>query len=108
MKALLTNLLKSGKFLFILTNSHYEYLNLTMTATLGKQWEEFFDLIICNAQKPLFTKSRRPFYELDKKSPDLKGTEIFDCEMLEHSQSKVFLEGNAILLTYFLQNHIKK
>ena len=82
---MLAKLLKAGKFLFILTNAHYDYLDLVMTRTLGKYWADFFDLIVCNAQKPLFTRRHEPFYELNKKKPNYKGQKIFDFELIKYS-----------------------
>lgn len=50
----LTRLKKAGKKLFLGTNSHTEYSNLIMTATLGDDWRSFFDVVCCYCRKPLF------------------------------------------------------
>ena len=47
----------TGKKLFVTTNSSIWYLELTMTATLGKDWKKYFDLCLAECNKPLFQKS---------------------------------------------------
>ncbi|MCP4145965.1 MAG: HAD-IG family 5'-nucleotidase [bacterium] len=47
----------AGKKLFLLTNSDYSYTCAVMDFILSskaKNWEEYFDLVICSAQKPGF------------------------------------------------------
>ena len=60
-------LVKSGKKLFLSTNSHEEYVGLIMTQTLGCDWQSLFALTCVNSQKPsFFRKSDLPFYNVDK------------------------------------------
>jgi hypothetical protein len=44
----------TGKKLFVTTNASIWYLELTMTATLGKDWKQYFDLCLAECNKPLF------------------------------------------------------
>ncbi len=61
----------SGKKLFLLTNSPWNYTNQMMTYLLGDSmaeypsWRHFFDVLIVNAQKPSWFKEGRPLMERD-------------------------------------------
>jgi len=74
----------NGKRLFLATNSHTEYSNLIMTATLGDDWKTFFDIICCYCRKPLFFWDIKtdPFYEVDNTKANLKGRAILEPELL--------------------------
>src|SRR5690606_21540096 len=48
-----------GKYLFVLTNSHYEYLDHTMSFAYGRDWADLFDLVVCKAGKPTCFVRRR-------------------------------------------------
>ncbi len=50
-----------------------DYLEITMQATLGKDWESYFDIILTSARKPLFMKAESPFYEINKANDNYKG-----------------------------------
>jgi HAD superfamily 5'-nucleotidase-like hydrolase len=56
----------AGKKLFLLTNSRWSYTDKMMTYLLGgamseyPSWKNFFDVVICAAQKPAFFQDRRP------------------------------------------------
>jgi len=56
---------KQGKFIFLATNSHWEYMELIMKTTLGEDWRSCFDMVIANALKPVFFKEEQPFYLVD-------------------------------------------
>ena len=77
---MLTSLRKQGKKLFLGTNSHTEYANVIMTATLGADWRGFFDVICCNCRKPLFFWDQKPspFCAFDPTKPNLKGETVTD------------------------------
>jgi HAD superfamily 5'-nucleotidase-like hydrolase len=61
----------SGKRLFLLTNSYWDYTDHVMAWLLGGQldaypgWRSYFDVVVVGAQKPAFFTERRPFIELD-------------------------------------------
>ena len=37
-----------------MTNYHVKFLGIAMSVTLGKDWKDFFDLILAYSCKPLF------------------------------------------------------
>jgi 5'-nucleotidase len=61
----------SGKRLFLLTNSAWDYTNPVMTFLLDgllpayPSWRNYFDVIVVSAAKPLFFTQDAPFLELD-------------------------------------------
>jgi HAD superfamily 5'-nucleotidase-like hydrolase len=61
----------SGKRLFLLTNSAWDYTDAVMTFLLDRalpaypSWRSFFDVIIVSGSKPAFFTDRNPFVELD-------------------------------------------
>jgi HAD superfamily 5'-nucleotidase-like hydrolase len=62
----------SGKRLFLLTNSHWDYTDAVMRFLLDgalagyPSWRNYFDHIIVGAQKPLFFTKRNPFRRVDE------------------------------------------
>uniref|UniRef100_A0A1B6CRG5 5'-nucleotidase domain-containing protein 3 n=1 Tax=Clastoptera arizonana TaxID=38151 RepID=A0A1B6CRG5_9HEMI len=60
-------LVKAGKKLFLVTNSPYKFVNKGMSWIVGPHWENFFDVIIVQARKPMFfTDESRPIRIYDK------------------------------------------
>jgi hypothetical protein len=61
----------SGKRLFLLTNSAWDYTDAVMSYLLDgalpayPSWRSFFDIIIVAGQKPAFFAERHPFVEID-------------------------------------------
>jgi HAD superfamily 5'-nucleotidase-like hydrolase len=61
----------SGKRLFLLTNSAWDYTDAVMTHLLGASlpayptWRSYFDIVIVAGQKPAFFTERNPFVEID-------------------------------------------
>jgi hypothetical protein len=88
-----------GKKLFLTSNKHLEFLELTMKETLGKNWQDFFDIIVANCRKPLFYKSENPFYEVRDSTQNWKGGKLKNASDITMNKGKVFLEGNARTLT---------
>ena len=79
-KELLISLKKKGKFLFLSTNSHVDYCELIMTASIGEDWKDYFDVISAASSKPVFWKdftatpgSPTRFTEVDKSIPNYEG-----------------------------------
>jgi 5'-nucleotidase len=91
----LHKLRSSGKKLFLLTNSFYDYTDVVMSYLLDGErkaypsWRNYFDVIIVGGQKPAFFTERQPFKCLD---PDT-GREI-DTEVTYLSRDKVYQGGN--------------
>jgi 5'-nucleotidase len=69
--ATLHKLRSSGKRLFLLTNSLFDYTDAVMRFMLDARlpayasWRSYFDLIICGGAKPSFFTDRNPFVEVD-------------------------------------------
>jgi HAD superfamily 5'-nucleotidase-like hydrolase len=67
----LHKLRSSGKKLFLLTNSRWQYTDAMMTYLLDGEsveyphWRNYFDVVIVAATKPLFFTERRPIMERD-------------------------------------------
>jgi hypothetical protein len=57
-----------------LSNSHEEFVELTMNVTLGKDWKNYFDICCLNAKKPLFQRAENQFYEKDSDKKNKKST----------------------------------
>lgn len=54
LKPFLQRLREANKQMFLITNSAFWYVNHGMTYLLGKDWIDFFDVVICQARKPSF------------------------------------------------------
>jgi HAD superfamily 5'-nucleotidase-like hydrolase len=69
----------SGKKLFLLTNSAWDYTDAVMTHLLGSSlpaypnWRSYFDITIVAGQKPAFFTDKKEFLEIDP-SGNIKGT----------------------------------
>jgi len=66
MKEVLKKLRDQGKFVFLGTNSYWEYADLIMEATLGKDWANNFDMVVSECNKPDFFKSEKKDKKLIK------------------------------------------
>jgi HAD superfamily 5'-nucleotidase-like hydrolase len=70
----------SGKRLFLLTNSDWQYTNPVMSYLLDgvlpayPSWRNYFDVVVTAAQKPLFFTTDNPFVELDADGTPLAKT----------------------------------
>ena len=51
---MLSQLQTSGKRLFLLTNSSFDYINSGMNYLLGKEWRDLFEFVFCSGDKPNF------------------------------------------------------
>lgn len=50
----------------LVTNSHVEFAQLILAASLGPRWRDCFDLVVFNGSKPaFFVKHGTPFYSID-------------------------------------------
>ena len=57
MRTTLQHLREAQKILFLLSNQHVELMEITMTATIGKDWKDFFKIACADARKPLFQRA---------------------------------------------------
>ncbi len=89
----------SGKKLFLLTNSLYDYTAQVMSYLLDGErkaypsWRNYFDIVIVGGAKPAFFQELRPFVQIDQQTmlPVPNGPEIKHL-----SRDKVYQGGNVI------------
>eukprot|EP01135_Chromosphaera_perkinsii_P009739 Nk52_evm4s1869 gene=Nk52_evmTU4s1869 len=98
----LDRLNKAGKHVFLVTNSDYEYTEKMMThlfnfphgateADPHRSWKTYFDVIICDARKPLFFGEGTALREVNLKSGRVKiGTVLNKFE-----RGKVYVGGSS-------------
>ncbi len=97
----LHKLRSSGKKLFILTNSLYDYTCAVMSHLLDgllpkyPSWRNYFDFVVVGGAKPRFFTERQPLLEL---SPD--GAVVCEASCIE--KGKVYQGGNLLDLEQML------
>jgi HAD superfamily 5'-nucleotidase-like hydrolase len=89
----------SGKKLFLLTNSLYDYSAVVMSYLLDGErkaypsWRNYFDIVIVGGAKPAFFNELRPFVQIDPVS----GAAISHNGEIKHlSRDKVYQGGNVV------------
>jgi HAD superfamily 5'-nucleotidase-like hydrolase len=99
----LHKLRSSGKRLFLLTNSAWDYTNPVMSYLLDgvlgayPSWRNYFDVVVVNAEKPRFFTERAPFVALDAEGkPD--GT-VVEGPLL---RGRIYSGGNVVELEKFV------
>jgi hypothetical protein len=100
--SILSELKSKGKKLFLATNSHAEYCEFILKATLGERWNEIFDIVCSYCRKPIFFWDQKvlpPFYKLDKSKANFKGKPILNPDDIQNG--KIYLEGNSKLLKQY-------
>ncbi len=86
----------AGKKIFLLTNSAWDYTNTVMCYLLDDNtsdypsWRNYFDVVVCSAQKPEFFTSENPFWELDTAT----GRRIRRAELFE--PGRIYEGGNLV------------
>ncbi len=102
----LHKLRSSGKKLFLLTNSLFDYTDAVMKFLLDGErkaypsWRNYFDVVIVGGAKPAFFNERRPFHQIDTASGQASPG---DATRL--SQGKVYQGGNVI--DFETMSHVK-
>uniref|UniRef100_A0A669DII6 5'-nucleotidase domain containing 2 n=1 Tax=Oreochromis niloticus TaxID=8128 RepID=A0A669DII6_ORENI len=87
--AVLHRLASSGKKLFLITNSPFSFVDRGMTHMVGKNWRDFFDVVIVQADKPhFFTDCIKPFRRLDGNG-DLRWEKIKSLD-----KGQIYKQGN--------------
>lgn len=87
--AVLQCLANSGKKLFLITNSPFSFVDKGMKYMVGKDWRDFFDIIIVQAEKPhFFNNCAKPFRLLDCNG-DLQWDKIKSLD-----KGKIYKQGN--------------
>ena len=112
----MTQQIESGKTLFLLTNSNWEYTNAIMSYALDQptddfpNWRSYFEFIIVGAGKPGFFLGSQPFYEvmtdsglLKMASGPLKQTGVYHGGNAALFQKLTGYKGDEIL---FVGDHL--
>jgi 5'-nucleotidase len=88
----------SGKKLFLLTNSLYDYTSTVMSYLLDGErkaypsWRNYFDIVMVGGAKPAFFNELRPFVQIDPAT----GAQISNGEIKHLSRDKVYQNGNVV------------
>lgn len=91
----LHKLRSSGKKLFLLTNSLFDYSNAVMTYLLDGErkaypsWRNYFDAIIVGAAKPAFFNEKNPFLQVDPQTG-----ETTEAKTRSFSRERIYQGGN--------------
>ncbi|MDQ3368895.1 MAG: HAD-IG family 5'-nucleotidase [Myxococcota bacterium] len=89
----------SGKKLFLLTNSLYDYTTEVMSYLLDGErkaypsWRNYFDIVIVGGAKPAFFNELRPFVQID---PVTFQQISVNGEIKHLSRDKVYQGGNVV------------
>src|SRR5688572_16004016 len=89
----------SGKKLFLLTNSLYDYTSVVMSYLLDGErkaypsWRNYFDIVIVGGAKPAFFQELRPFVQIDPQTGEPLST---NGEIKHLSRDKIYQGGNVI------------
>jgi HAD superfamily 5'-nucleotidase-like hydrolase len=89
----------SGKKLFLLTNSLYDYTSVIMSYLLDGErkaypsWRNYFDIVIVGGAKPAFFQELRPFVQIDAHTMQPVST---NGEIKHLSRDKIYQGGNVI------------
>ncbi|CAJ0922868.1 unnamed protein product, partial [Mesorhabditis belari] len=85
----LQRLHKSGKHLFMITNSPFTFMNAGMTYMLGPDWRELFTHVVVQARKPDFFQGKTPFRLFNETTGNLHYEKVQELE-----PGKVYAGGN--------------
>ncbi|KRX01197.1 HAD-like domain [Pseudocohnilembus persalinus] len=101
---------RDNKFLFIATNSHYEFVNMNLTLALGDDWSDLFDLVIVQSQKPaIFQDSEKTGYLLDLNEKNFQRKQPIEDRDLEFVNgqlpNKFFVKGNYKMIEKIIENY---
>jgi len=89
----------SGKKLFVLTNSLWDYTDCVMRYLLDGErkaypsWRNYFDIVIVGGAKPAFFNELRPFVQID---PATNAPLSTNGEIKHLSRDKVYQGGNVV------------
>ncbi|XP_017577907.1 5'-nucleotidase domain-containing protein 2 [Pygocentrus nattereri] len=89
--AVLHRLASHGKKLFLITNSPFSFVDKGMKYMVGKDWRDFFDVVIVQADKPhFFNDCVKPFRRLDSNG-DLQWDKIKSLD-----KGQIYKQGNLV------------
>jgi 5'-nucleotidase len=89
----------SGKKLFLLTNSLWDYTSVVMSYLLDGErkaypsWRNYFDIVIVGGAKPAFFNELRPFVQIDPITAQPLST---NGEIKHLSRDKIYQGGNVV------------
>lgn len=75
---LFKSLRESGRKVFLLTNSLYDYTDVVMTHLTREhegRWQDYFDAVVVGSRKPSFFKTGAPPFEVDEETGMLRNTD---------------------------------
>jgi 5'-nucleotidase len=90
----------SGKKLFLLTNSLYDYTAVVMSYLLDGErkaypsWRNYFDIVIVGGAKPAFFNELRPFVQVDQHT--MQPMPAGSNEIKHLSRDKIYQGGNVV------------
>ena len=89
---------ENGKFLYVLTGSHYDFASHVASYAIGEDWKDLFDIVIFFARKPSFFVEKRPFWRLNgpQEVDSFRGWEDLET-------GKFFSQGNWHDLNEFFE-----
>lgn len=99
----------SGKKLFLLTNSLWDYTGPVMSFLLnekcqpGETWTDYFHIVITGAHKPDFFIAKNPLYEVDLGTGLLRNIEDLSNLKQMHSKTCVLQGGHVKILHDLLE-----
>jgi FMN phosphatase YigB (HAD superfamily) len=92
----------SGKKLFLLTNSLWDYTNVIMQYLLDGErkayptWRNYFDIVIVGGAKPAFFQEQRPFVMIDPITGAIVKTAAGEAvEVKQLTRDKIYQGGNV-------------
>jgi len=97
----LRTLKDKGIILFVVSNSHVEYIEAIMDHAFGKEWKELFCIVCAKAGKQgFFLDPTRNFLKYDPSTSTRAGASI---DQLEYEKHHIVLEGNAQTLEVLIK-----
>jgi 5'-nucleotidase len=88
----------SGKKLFLLTNSLYDYTSVVMSYLLDGErkaypsWRNYFDIVVVGGAKPAFFNELRPFVQIDPAT----GAAMTNGEVRQLTRDRIYQGGNVV------------
>ncbi|KAG7393320.1 5'-nucleotidase [Phytophthora boehmeriae] len=99
-----------GRQLFILTNGSWTHCNTVMQFAIGRNWVDYFDLVITEANKEVFFDEFNdlPFSEIAAESitnNDTSGSRVQKKVVTKLTRRKIYAHGNVkTLMAFFSEN----
>ena len=96
----------NGKYLYVITGSHFDFASHVASYALGDDWKDLFDIVIFFARKPSFFWENRPFWRLEgpKEVESLEGWE--DLETGDYYSQGRNQTRNIIITAWACSNFV--